>query len=440
VGAVSDALADPEARLALASEVLAAGGGASVELSLHHDPGLLLEYDPMTGTAAESIGTWTRAGVRVWEGGRCGVSGGTVNGAEGCLHLLRVARERAAGMEGQPGAAPAPPVTVPTPQAAPAGGLSGERARRLAAALADRTRALGLRPEVVLVKQFASSTVLATTAGTRIAMWVPQEQVLVRCAGATGVVIDSVAEQRVDGELDMEPMLRRLGAAAGALAEAGGEPDRRLPLVARPAVAALLAGGLGSLLRADAAGRSGLAAALGRRVFPGLLDLVDLPARPGGMNRRLFDDEGFPARCVNLIEGGRVAALLHSAETAAAFGAEPNGRAIRFQASAPPVPWPLNLGVRARADAMPASRNELVLALEASGWQAQPGMVAANVAGWVVRDGERVGHIGPLPLDVPIVRAFRCLAAVGGDPESVPLAWGCHCPSLAFRPEVLRDD
>jgi predicted Zn-dependent protease len=299
---------------------------------------------------------------------------------------------------------------------------------------------VGLRPEVVLVKQYASSTVIASTAGTRIAMWVPQEQVLVRCAGAAGVVIDSAAEQRVDGELDTGPLLRRLGAAAEALAEVGGAPDPELPLVARPPVAALLAGGLGSLLRADAAGRSGLAAALGRRAFPARLDLVDEPARPGGMNRRQFDDEGAPARSVRLVEGGRVTELLHSAETAAAFGVEPNGRAIRFDASAPPVPWPLNLGVPPRGEAMPASRNELVVALETSGWQAQPGVVAANVAGWVVRDGERVGHIGPLPLDLPILDAFRCLAAVGGDPEHVPLAWGCHCPSLAFRQEVLRDD
>jgi predicted Zn-dependent protease len=158
------------------------------------------------------------------------------------------------------------------------------------------------------------------------------------------------------------------------------------------------------------------------------------------MNRRRFDDEGAPARSVRLIEAGRVAELLHSAETAAAFGVEPNGRAIRFDASAPPVPWPLNLGVPPRGEAMPASRNELVVALETSGWQAQPGVAAANVAGWVVRDGERAGHIGPLPLDLPIVGVFRLLAAVGGDPEHVPLAWGCCCPSLAFRQEVLRDD
>jgi len=440
VACLSPRLADLEARLALASGLLsAAGAGVAVELYLHHDPGLLLEYDPVAGTGAESRGEWTRAGVRVWVDGRWGLSGGTVTDVEGCVRLLDEARGRASGPAGRPGEAPAM-VTALAPASTPAGGLSGERARRQAAALADRARALGLRPEVVLVKQFASSTVLATTAGTRVAMWVPQEQVLVRCAGAAGVVTDSVAEQRVDGELDAEPLLRRLGAAGAALAEAGGDPDPDLPLVARPAVAALLAGGLGSLLRADAAGRSGLAAALGRRAFPARLDLVDEPAGLGGMNRRQFDDEGTPARRVRLIEGGRVAALLHSAETAAALGLESNGRAIRFDASAPPVPWPLNLGVRPLGEAMPASHNELVVALETSGWQAQPGTVAANVAGWVVRDGERVRHIGPLPLDLSIVGAFRRLAAVGGDPEPVPLAWGCHCPSLAFGREVLRDD
>jgi len=430
-------LADPEARLALADAVLAAAGGdVAVELFLHHDPELQLEYDPADGKAAESSGELTRTGVRVWAGGRCGVAGGTVRDAAGCLRLVEEARRRAAGTGA--GAGPVPVVAAPAGGAPPppAGGLSGERARRMAAELAGRARAIGLRPEVVLVKQYVSSSVLATTAGARLTMWMPQEQVLLRCAAGTGVVADAVAEQRIDGRLDPEPLLRRLAAAAEALAEEGGDPEPGLPLVFRPAIAALLAAGLGSLLRADAASRSGLASALGRRAFPARLDLVDEPDPPRGMNRRDLDDEGTPARAVRLIDGGRVAELLHSAETAAALGVEPNGRALRFEAAAAPIPWPLNLGVVPRGEAMPASRNELVVGLETSGWQARPGTIAVNAAGWVVRDGARVRRIGPRPLDLAVVPAFRRLLAVGGDADFLPLAWGCGSPSLAFAPEA----
>jgi predicted Zn-dependent protease len=431
-------LADLEARLALAEVVLeSARRDEAVELFLHHDPELDLEYRPGDGTAAETSGEWTRAGVRVWVGGRCGVSGGTIHDAPGCLRLLDEARLLAAGPASIAGAMTTR-VTVLAPPPAPPGGLSGERARRLAADLAARARAVDLRPEVVLVKQYASSSVLATTAGTRVCMWMPQEQALLRCSGGTGVVADSVAEQRVDGCLDVDPLLRRLAVAAEALAAAGDEPDSSLPLVLRPAVAGLLVNGLGALLRADAGGgRSGLIAALGRRAFPACLDLVDEPAPPGGMNQRELDDEGTPARRVHLIERGRVAALLHSVGTAAALDAEPNGRAIRFEAASPPVPWPLNVGVSPRNDAMPASRNDVVIALE--GGQARPGTIALNAAGWVVRDDERVARIGPSTLDLAIVPAFRHLLAVGGDVEPIPLAWGSWSPSLAFGPEVLRD-
>jgi PmbA protein len=433
-------LADPEARLALADGVLrAAGRDAAVEVFLHHDPGLLLQYDPTDGTAEESRGEWTRAGVRVWDRGRVGVSGGTVEDVAGCLRLLDEARARAAAPGARAGAIPARGTRLAAGPP-PAGGLSGGRARRMARELAGRAAGAGLRPEVVLIKQYASSSVLVSTVGARVAMWMPQEQALLRCAARAGMVADAVAEQRVDGDLDTEPLLRRLGAAARALEEAGGDPDPDLPLVLRPAIAALLAAGLGSLLRADVSGRSGLGAALGRRVFPAGLDVVDEPAPPGGMNRRLLDDEGTPARPVRLVEGGRVRALLHSTETAAALDAEANGRALRFESGMPPVPFPLNLGVLPRGEAMPASRNELVVALETTGWQTRPGTIAVNAAGWVVRDGERVRRIGPHPLDLAVVPALRRLLAVGGDVEPVPLALGSRSPSLAFEAAALHGD
>ena len=434
-------LVDPEARLALADTVLAAAGReAAVELFLHHDAELLLQHHPGDGcSVAESRGELTRAGVRVWAGGRCGVSGGTIHDVGGCRRLVDEARERAAGPGAGGGAVP-PVVARVLAGPPPAGGLSGERARRMAAELASRALALGLRPEVVLVKQYVSSSVLATSAGARIAMWMPQEQVLLRCAAPAGVVADAVAEQRVDGGLDAGPLLDRLSAAAEALAGQGGDPEPGLPLVARPAVAAAVAAGLGVLLRADSAARTGLGSALGRRAFPSRLDLVDDPVAAGGMHRRDLDDEGTPARSIRLVDGGRVTALLHSVETAAALGVEPNGRALRFEAAAAPVPLPLNLAVVPRLEAMPASRNELVVALETSGGRARPGMVAMNASGWVVHEGERVRRIGPWLVDVPVVRALRHLVAVGADAQQVPLAWGCSSPSLAFAEEAFRND
>ncbi len=73
------------------------------------------------------------------------------------------------------------------------------------------------------------------------------------------------------------------------------------------------------------------------------LTVLDDPMLEGGYGSFFFDDEGVKARRKKLIESGRVVSLLHSRETAYAYGVEPtgNGRGLAI----PPQPLHGNIVV-----------------------------------------------------------------------------------------------
>jgi len=71
----------------------------------------------------------------------------------------------------------------------------------------------------------------------------------------------------------------------------------------------------------------------GQKIGSDLLTVCDDPTIEGTLGFYLYDDEGTPARCKVLIENGILKERMHSRETAAIFGAEPNAgmRAITYE-------------------------------------------------------------------------------------------------------------
>ena len=71
----------------------------------------------------------------------------------------------------------------------------------------------------------------------------------------------------------------------------------------------------------------------GQKIGSDLLTVYDDPTVEGTLGFYLYDDEGTPARCKVLIENGVLKERMHSRETAAIFGAEPNAgmRAITYE-------------------------------------------------------------------------------------------------------------
>ncbi|EYB69571.1 protease [Deinococcus phoenicis] len=76
-------------------------------------------------------------------------------------------------------------------------------------------------------------------------------------------------------------------------------------------------------------GKSPLAGRLGEQVASPLVTLTDDPTLVRGLNSRAFDAEGCPSVPLTLIAGGRLAAFMHNAQTAARAGTVSTGHASR---------------------------------------------------------------------------------------------------------------
>lgn len=76
-------------------------------------------------------------------------------------------------------------------------------------------------------------------------------------------------------------------------------------------------------------GKSPLKGRLGEQVVNPLLTLTDDPLLVKGSNSRTFDAEGCPSAPLTLIEGGKLSAFMHNADTAARAGTRSTGHAVR---------------------------------------------------------------------------------------------------------------
>jgi len=108
-------------------------------------------------------------------------------------------------------------------------------------------------------------------------------------------------------------------------------PQGYSPVVLDPALSGTLVHeAVGHLLEADARPdwrEHGGRPALGRQVAGPWLTVYDTADVPGARGGFRYDDEGMPARPVRLIDRGSLAGLLHTRETAGAYGVPPTGNA-----------------------------------------------------------------------------------------------------------------
>jgi len=125
-----------------------------------------------------------------------------------------------------------------------------------------------------------------------------------------------------------------------ALLTAKPAPAGTFPVIFHPSITGLLAHeALGHNAEADAVwtGQSILAGRLGEKIAAETVTIVDDPTVEGKYGYYLYDSEGTPARRRVIIENGVLKSFLHSLETAARFGVEPNGAARADGHTARPI-------------------------------------------------------------------------------------------------------
>ncbi|MFY0565164.1 metallopeptidase TldD-related protein [Archangium lansingense] len=399
------------------------------ELFLTASRRLSLEYEVGPGRFSLSRGESVSAAARVWREEGTGFAALSVGGAEDLERVLNVASERV-----RPDAR-APLPALPAPGVSPPGlpELSGERARELAEHVARTVLPPGVVVQAAVLTCTASASLLVRGEGVLQGSLDARQEAIVRCETSRGAVVDGVAGPL--GEAwNLEPLRARLAEAVETLEGPAEAADPGLPLILRPAVAAPLVAALAWMLRGDVAvATPALARAVGKKLFPSVLSVVDEPLHPLGVWRRSVDDEGAPARALRLVDEGRFQGFLHSAATAARLGVEPNGRGLRAEGS-PPTPSALNLFVVPRGDALPEHYTELVARVETFTTMPRPGVVSLVAGGWEVREGRRVKRLAPVELRLPVLETLRALRGVGEDLAFFPTADGCGTPTLILPP------
>ena len=410
--------------------------GEVAEIYLHAAQALTVDLDPASGLLQESLGASHHATVRLWTPEGSGRAEGwwrTVEELEGLIAAARASTSRS----------PVPPpegLGAPVGEERPAGALSAERARALATGWARELEPLGTCIQALLVQQSFGWCGVYHSSGFSTHDWLAREQALVRCETPNGAVVDGVATPRLDGTLDLSPATERLRAACEVLQGQGAGLDPSLPLVLRPPVAGPLVSGLAWALLGDvAASVPGLVRAVGKKIFPSVLSVLDDPLHPEGTVRRLTDDEGRRAAPVMSIQAGQLLGFFHSHASAAGLGVTSNGRALRAQRGEP-SPGTFNFHVVPRGGSLPADRTELVARVETFTTMRQPGVVSLLAWGWEYRGGSRHRRVGPLELELPVLSIFRQVQAVGPDLTFLPACDGCGTPTLILSPPTWLGD
>lgn len=405
--------------------------GAELFLTASRRVSLAYEVDP--GRFILSRGESVSAAARVWRETGSGVSSGfaalSVGGAEDLGRVLALALERGRAGTGSP--LPA----LPAPSAPPPGlaELPAARAREVMEHVARTVLPPGVVVQAAVLTCTSSASLLVRGEGVLQGNPGARQEAVVRCETSRGAIVDGMAAP-LDEAWELEPLRARLADAVETLEGPAEVADPALPLVLRPAVAAPLIAALAWMLRGDVAvATPALVRAVGKKLFPSVLSVVDDPLHPLGAWRRSVDDEGAPARALRLIDEGRFQGFLHSAATAARLGVEPNGRGLRAEGS-PPTPSALNLFVVPRGDALPEHYTELVARVETFTTMPRPGVVSLMAGGWEVKEGQRVRRLAPVELRLPVLETLRALRGVGADLAFFPTADGCGTPTLILPP------
>ena len=168
----------------------------------------------------------------------------------------------------------------------------------------------------------------------------------------------------------------------------------------------------------------------GQKIGSDLLTVYDDPTVEGTLGFYLYDDEGTPARCKVLIENGVLKERMHSRETAAIFGAEPNAgmRAITYEFI--PLIRMSNTFI-AKGD---WKRDEIIEETKRGIYvigMKQPSIddkrynwTISAQEGYLIENGELTKHLRDVALMAIAPEFFRSIDAVGDDLEirSIP---GC---------------
>jgi PmbA protein len=419
-----------------ACELAVEAGASDADAYVRHGP--VARVTLQRGATSEASGHVTDLALRVWRDGRAALATTNDLSSGGVGEAVREAVAGArAGVPCEP-RLPGPRAVAP--DGAPVrshGGLGrAEHVDELEAAVARAAaRVNGGAP--ILSAAYSGeqlSTVLVNTRGFRGTHRGERHQLWLWMESAAGHLILGAAGRRF-ADLRPEQVGEALAERARQPEPTAGTPSGSFEVLLPPAAAADLARALGALLTGDQlAGSEVLRRRLGQPLASPALTLVDDATLRDGLLSRPFDDEGTPSTRTPLLECGVFASVLHTRESAARLGDEPNGKAVRSEMWNVPSCAHSNLyvapGDHASAELERGLDPGLAVETVRRPGRVHGGAFALVADGWWVEGGERVRRVGGVRVSLNLFELLRSITACGDDLVFSPLHHGAGGPSL----------
>jgi len=389
------------------------------------------------GATKQAGGCATNLALRVWRDGRAALATTNDLSPTGVAEAVaKAVADTPAGPRAEPLLADAAPGTIPAAEPVNLDFGCAAHVDALETMFARMPERLSMRSPILSAAYSATQlwTVLVNTAGFRGAHRSERHALWLWMESDAGQTILGGAGRRF-ADLATERIGDVLAVRAAPSARGADLPAMSCPVLLPPAATADLARALGGLLTGDQVVASeALRRRLGRAIASPALTLIDDATLPDGLLSRPFDDEGTAATRTALLESGVFASALHTRESAARLGADPNGKAVRPELWKVPTSARSNLFFAPGGDAPAALERGLDRGLAVSSVQ-RPGRMnggafALVADGWWVERGERVRRVAGARLSLNVFELLRSIAACGDDLEFSPLGHGAGGPSL----------
>ncbi|MHA6722488.1 TldD/PmbA family protein [Sphingomonas sp. RS2018] len=316
----------------------------------------------------------------------------------------------------------------PAPDALKARALAVEDAARAVpgVAMSDGASASASRTTIAL------ATSHGFVGGYTLSSYAASASVL---AGTAGAMERDYAghSARHERDLDAAEAIGRLaGERTAARANPGRMPSGAMPVVFDRRISGGLIGALVGAIGGAAIARrtSFLLDALGTRILPAGIDVIDDPHRPRGLRSKPFDGEGLPVSPLAIVQDGVLQTWLLDSASARQLGLEPTGHAARGVGGGP-VASSTNLYLAAGPTPRDTligeiDRGVLVTETIGHGVNGVTGDYSLGAAGFLIERGEIVGPVSEFTIAGNLKTMFQQLTPA----SDLEFRGGVNAPTL----------
>lgn len=287
-----------------------------------------------------------------------------------------------------------------------------------------------VKDTLVNYRDFVTRVIVCNSFGTLVEEVTPRTIISCRVIAREGdnmqdgyEVVGDVAGYELIESLSPEGFSIKAAKRAISLLSAGPPPKGTFSVVLDPKVGGLfIHEAIGHNSEGDlvSGGQSIIADKIGQKVASDLVTVIDDPTRPG-YGHFIYDHEGSRAKPHIIIRGGVLVGFLHSLESAAKLGGQPEGSARAQSHHHPPIVRMSNIFLAPGDMSLEEILEDIDRGVYLSGSEygyveSQKGQFTCKVEeAWLIEKGELTEHLRDVAINGLTLEALKNITAVGRD-------------------------